>query len=189
MEYGDDGEPIQPSEDRRPRSSSLCSPTTTVWEPVTAKKGLRLDHIEDNPKSVIETWQSIRNELMPRMADVDAVSAVELFGAHLTGAATRECVQILHDCAEKLYADIDDSFNERFAKWTIKDKANSIVTGAAFDAFNATKQHVPRLSKNGQPSKMPGRTAERIDQCQVTTGPFHWNHSSRRLQNQPRSLA
>ena len=74
--------------------------------------GLRLDRIEDNPKSVIETWQSIRNELMPRMVDVDAVSAVELFGAHLTGAATREFTQILFDCAAKLYMDIEASFNE-----------------------------------------------------------------------------
>jgi hypothetical protein len=71
-----------------------------------SQMGLRLDRIEDNPKSVIETWQSIRNELMPRMADVDAVSAVELFGAHLTGAATREYSQILFDCAEKLYVDM-----------------------------------------------------------------------------------
>ena len=30
-----------------------------------SQMGLRLDRIEDNPKSVIETWQSIRNELMP----------------------------------------------------------------------------------------------------------------------------
>ena len=43
------------------------------------------------------------------MADVDAVSAVELFGAHLTGAATREFAQILFDCAAKLYVDIDVS--------------------------------------------------------------------------------
>lgn len=102
-----------------------------------SQMGLRLDRIEDNPKSVIETWQSIRNELMPRMADVDAVSAVELFGAHLTGAATREFAQILFDCAAKLYVDIEASFNERYAKWTITDKANSILRGAAFDALNA----------------------------------------------------
>ena len=74
---------------------------------------------------------------MPRMADVDAVSAVELFGAHLTGAATREFAQILYDCAAKLYVDIDASFNERYAKWTITDKANSILRGSAFDALNA----------------------------------------------------
>ena len=53
----------------------------------------RLDRIEDNPKPAIETWMSIRNELMPRMTDVDAVTAVELFEAHLTGQATREFVE------------------------------------------------------------------------------------------------
>ena len=49
------------------------------------------------------------------MADVDAVSAVELFGAHLTGAATHEFAQILFDscCAAKLYVDIDALFNDR----------------------------------------------------------------------------
>ena len=72
------------------------------------------------------------------MANVDAVSAVELFGAHLTGAATCEFAQILFDwCAAKLYVDIDASFNERYAKWTITDKANSILRGSAFDALNA----------------------------------------------------
>ena len=103
-----------------------------------SQMGLRLDRIEDNPRSVIKTWQSIRNELMPRMANVDAVSTVELFGAHLTGSVTRKYAQILHDCDEKLYVDIDASFNKRFAKSTIKDnKVNSVVTGAAFDALNA----------------------------------------------------
>ena len=33
--------------------------------------------------------------------------------------------------------DIDASFNERYAKWTITDKANSILKGAAFDALTA----------------------------------------------------
>ena len=77
-----------------------------------SQMGLRLDRIEDNPKSIIETWQSIRNELMPLMADVDAVSTVELFGAHLTGAPTCEFRKILFDCTAKLYVDIDTSFNE-----------------------------------------------------------------------------
>ena len=74
--------------------------------------GLRLDRIEDNLKSVIETWQSVRNELIMQMADVDTVSAVELFGAHLTGTTTCEYSQILFDWAEKLYVDIDALFNE-----------------------------------------------------------------------------
>ena len=85
-----------------------------MWEPVTAKRKPHTDHkwalgcldrIKDNPKSVIKTWQSIRNKLMPQMADVDTVSTVELFGAHLTGAAAREFVQILFDCIAKLYVD------------------------------------------------------------------------------------
>ena len=71
------------------------------------------------------------------MADVDAVSAVELFGAHLTRAPTREFAQILFDCTAKLYVDIDALFNEQYAKWTITDKANSVLKEASFDAFNA----------------------------------------------------
>ena len=103
-----------------------------------SQMGLRLDCIEDNPKSVIETWQSIRNKLMPRMANVDAVSAVEVFRGHLTKAATQEYVQILFDCgAAKHFVDINALFNERYAKWTITDKANSILRGASFDAWNA----------------------------------------------------
>ena len=62
---------------------------------------------------------------------------MELFGAHLTGAVTREFKQILFDCAAKLYVDIDASFNEQYTKWTIMDKANSILKGFAFDALNA----------------------------------------------------
>jgi hypothetical protein len=104
-----------------------------------SQMGLRLDRIEDNPKYVIETWQSMRNELMPRMADVDAVSAMELFGAHLTGAATREYSQILFDCAEKLYVDIHASFNERYAKWTITDKANAKSKLYGMRALNNSK--------------------------------------------------
>ena len=53
-----------------------------------SQMGLRLGGIENNPKSIIETWQSIRKKLMPRMTNVDTISAVELFRAHLTGAAT-----------------------------------------------------------------------------------------------------
>ena len=50
--------------------------------------GRRVDQIEDNLKQVIKTRQSIRNELMPKMLDVDAISAVELFEAHLTGRSS-----------------------------------------------------------------------------------------------------
>ena len=152
----------------------------TVWEPVTAKRrphmetkmGLRLDLIKDNPKSVIETWQSIRKELMPRMANVDAVSAVELFEAHLTGPATREYAQILYDYAAKLYLDIDALFNKRFAKWTITGNAKSVLKELQKNL------RMQRRSKNGQPKKTGGWTAERIDLWQFTPGPTNWNHSS-----------
>ena len=137
-----------------------------------SQMGLRLDCIEDNPKSVIETWQSIRKELMPRMANVDAVSAVELFEAHLTGPATREYAQILYDYAAKLYLDIDALFNKRFAKWTITGNAKSVLKELQKNL------RMQRRSKNGQPKKTGGWTAERIDLWQFTPGPTNWNHSS-----------
>lgn len=46
-----------------------------------------LDRTEDNPKPVIKTWMSICNKLLPRMLDVDLLTVVELFQAHLTGVA------------------------------------------------------------------------------------------------------
>ena len=48
-----------------------------------------------------------------------------------------EFVQILFDCAAKLYMDINVLFNEQYAKWTITDKANSMLRGASFDALAA----------------------------------------------------
>ena len=57
---------------------------------IGTKSSLKLDRIEDNPKAVIEVWQSILNELLPAMIDVDPITGVELFEAHLTGAAAKE---------------------------------------------------------------------------------------------------
>ena len=50
---------------------------------------VKLDRIEDNQKAVIEIWQAIFNELLPAMVDVDAITAVELFSAHLTGTVEK----------------------------------------------------------------------------------------------------
>jgi len=61
------------------------------------KMAVKLDRIEDNQKAVIETWQAIFNDLLPAMVDFDAISAVELFQAHLTGTATKEFEQIAFD--------------------------------------------------------------------------------------------
>ena len=76
--------------------------------------GLRLDRIEDNPKPVIETWMSIRNELLPRILDADPITAVELFQSHLTGPATQEFDEIINNVATKLYEHvINPEFNNR----------------------------------------------------------------------------
>ena len=35
---------------------------------------------------------------------------------------------------------IDATFNERFAKWTITDKSNSLLKGTAYDQLTSTEQ-------------------------------------------------
>ena len=45
---------------------------------VGTKSSLKLDRLEDNPKAVIEVWQSIFNELLPAMINVNPIMAVEL---------------------------------------------------------------------------------------------------------------
>ena len=70
---------------------------------VGTKSSLKLDRLEDNPKAVIEVWQSIFNELLPAMIDVDPITAVELFEAHLTGSAAREFQQIAYKVSVRLY--------------------------------------------------------------------------------------
>ena len=52
---------------------------------IGTKSSLKLDRIEDNHKAVIEVWQSIFNEFLPAMINVDPITGVELFEAHLTG--------------------------------------------------------------------------------------------------------
>ena len=64
------------------------------------KSSLKLDRIEDNPKAVIKVWQSIFNELLPAMLDVDPITVVELFEAHLTGSAAKEFQQIVYKVSE-----------------------------------------------------------------------------------------
>ena len=84
--------------------------------------GLRLDRIEDNPKPVIATWMSIRNELLPRMLDMDAISAVELFQSHLTGPATQEFDLIVTSVADRLYKHvIHKEFNSMCANLLDED--------------------------------------------------------------------
>ena len=70
---------------------------------IGTKSSLKLDRIEDNPKAVIEVWPSIFNKLLPAMLDVDPITGVELFEAHLTGSAAKEFQQIVYKVSDKLY--------------------------------------------------------------------------------------
>jgi hypothetical protein len=93
------------------------------------KMAVKLDRIEDNQKAVIEIWQAIFNELLPAMVDVDAITAVELFSAHLTGTATKEFEQINHEAAHDLYVTINKDYNSKgFSSFTEADKVNSELT-------------------------------------------------------------
>ena len=95
-----------------------------------SKHSLRLNHIEDNPRAVISTWQAIRNEILPCMTDVDGISAVELFQAHLTGIACREFENICYDVAQDLWSTIESNHNARLSTWGPTEETNSKLTDA-----------------------------------------------------------
>ena len=103
---------------------------------IGTKSSFKLDRIEDNPKAVIEVWQSILNELLPAMIDVDPITGVELFEAHLTGAAAKEFQQIVYKVAEKLWEHyIDVEFNMRICKFTSVEKTYAALSQAQRDAL------------------------------------------------------
>ena len=86
---------------------------------VGTKSSVKLERLEDNPKAVIEVWQVIINELLPAMTDVDAITEVELFEAHLTGSASKEFQQIAYRVTESLFDDqIDLDFNMGLCTFT-----------------------------------------------------------------------
>lgn len=100
------------------------------------KTALKLDLIEDNPRSTIQCWQSIFNELLPAMPDVSPLTAVELFQAYLTGTATKEFEQILFDSAGELYDKyIDVEYNRRISKYSKVDFINAAKSIADIDAL------------------------------------------------------
>ena len=95
---------------------------------VGTKSSLKLDQLEDNPKAVIEVWQSIFNELLPAMIDVDPITAVELFEAHLTGSAASEFQQIAYnisDCLFELHIEVDYSI--RICRFRKPEKDNTTL--------------------------------------------------------------
>ena len=93
---------------------------------VGTKSSLKLDRLEDNPKAVVETWQSIFNELLPAMIDVDPITAVELFEAHLTGSAAKEFQQIVYQVSDDLFDKyIEVEFNMRICRFRQPEKTNA----------------------------------------------------------------
>ena len=93
---------------------------------VGTKSSLKLDRLEDNPKAVIEVWQSIFNELLPAMIDVNPITAVELFEAHLTGSAAKEFQQIVYQVSDDLFDKyIEVEFNMRVVRWKTPEKTLS----------------------------------------------------------------
>ena len=110
---------------------------------IGTKSSLKLDRIEDNPKAVIEVWQSILNELLPAMIDVDPITGVELFEAHLTGAAAKEFQQIVYKVTEKLYDSyIDVEFNMRICRFTDVDKTNAELSQEQRDQLTDDDQKI-----------------------------------------------
>ena len=110
---------------------------------IGTKSSLKLDRIEDNPKAVIEVWQSILNELLPAMIDVDPITGVELIEAHLTGAAAKEFQQIVHEVADKLFESyIDVEFNMRICSFTSVERTSAELSQAQRDALTDSDQIV-----------------------------------------------
>ena len=96
---------------------------------VGTKSSQKLDRLEDNPKAVIEVWQSIFNELLPAMIDVDPITAVELFEAHLTGSAAKEFQQIVYQVSDDLFEKhIEVVFNMRICRFRQPEKTNAELT-------------------------------------------------------------
>ena len=58
-------------------------------------------------------------KLLTAMIDVDPITGVELFEAHLTGAAAKEFQKIVYKVSEKLYDSyIDVEFNMIICRFT-----------------------------------------------------------------------
>ena len=110
---------------------------------IGTKSSMKLDRIEDNPKAVIEVWQSILNELLPAMIDVDPITGVELFEAHLTGAAAKEFQQIVYKVSEKLYDSyIDVEFNMRICTFTSIERTSADLSQSQRDALADEDQKI-----------------------------------------------
>ena len=134
---------------------------------IGTKSSLKLDRIEDNPKAVIEVWQSILNELLPAMIDVNPITGVEHFEAHLTGAAAKEFQQIIYKVAEKLYESyIDVDFNMRICSFTSVEKTHAELSQSQRDALPDEDQRI----KGNELSKWIARNTVRKNVRNKVTG-------------------
>ena len=96
---------------------------------VGTKISLNLDRLEDNPRAVIEVWQSIFNELIPSMIDVDPITAVELCESLLTGSSAREFQKIPYKVSESLFEHhIDVDLNMCICKFKQAERENEKYT-------------------------------------------------------------
>jgi hypothetical protein len=85
-----------------------------------------LDHIQDNPRSVIKAWQQVFTEVLVGKPEPDPIMAVEIFQSFLTGTATKEFERILHKVAWRLFeCEIQVKFNSRICQFTNIDYANA----------------------------------------------------------------
>ena len=86
----------------------------------------KLDHIQDNPRSVIKAWQQVFTEVLVGKPEPDPIMAVEIFQSFLTGTATKEFERILHKVAWRLFeCEIQVKFNSRICQFTNIDYANA----------------------------------------------------------------
>lgn len=105
---------------------------------------MKIGSIEDNPREVIMGWQFIFKEMLPAMIDVDPITAVELFMAHLTGTASSEYEQILYEAAGELYDKyISVDFNRRLTKFGTVDFVNA---QKPLDEINAITEESEKLA-------------------------------------------
>ena len=180
---------------RRQRWSLLCSPTTTVWEPVTAKRKPRTDRkwalgstvlrITPSPLSRpgrVSGMNSCRewpmwtqypqwSSLEPTWLEQLPVSSRRSYMTALRNSMWTLMHRSTHDMQNGPSRTRPTPYSEELLSMHWMQK----------------KQLAPRRSRNGQPRTTPGWKVERINRWRDTHGVSHRNHSNRPLRNQPRA--
>ena len=72
--------------------------------------------------------------MLPALIDVNPITAMELFEAHLTGSAAKEFQKIAYKVSEKLYESyINVVFNMRICTFQTPEKTNADLTQEQHD--------------------------------------------------------